>query len=245
MALTDSWSVTVDTWSHPRGLELPGLGCDGGGALTGRGLLGATECAWKLGQAQGSQPPGVWEGCNQWVWVGQSASPEHDTSSLIAPRRTQCCSEEAEGQALPLVGQVEQAGHFSLLGTGLHTRPWLCFQDPRLPSSQDTSPRDSGRVPSSQHVQNHTVSPACHSVLPRLSWRAGHLGVWLDVPFPPTPICWVRGSCLSASSRDLLCPHRPSAVFTLAAETAIRCVFSPPLPQPSPISKCLSHLRET
>ena len=88
VALTDSQSATVDTWSHPRGLELPGLGCDGGGALTGRGLLGATECAWKPGQAQGSQLPGVWEGCNQWVWVGQSASPEHDTSSLIAPRRT-------------------------------------------------------------------------------------------------------------------------------------------------------------
>ena len=64
MALTDSQSATVDTWSHPRGLELPGLGCDGGGALTARGLLGATECAWKLGQAQGSQLPGVWEGCN-------------------------------------------------------------------------------------------------------------------------------------------------------------------------------------
>lgn len=55
MALTDSHSATVDTWSHPRGLELPGLGSDGGGAPTARGLLGATECAWKLGQAQGSQ----------------------------------------------------------------------------------------------------------------------------------------------------------------------------------------------
>lgn len=48
--------------------------------------------------------------------------------NLIAPRRTQRCSEEAEGQARPLAGQVEQAGHFSLLGTGLHTRPQLCLQ---------------------------------------------------------------------------------------------------------------------
>ena len=54
--------------------------------------------------------------------------PQNNTSSLIAPRRTQHCSEEAEGQARPLAGQVEQAGHFSLLGTGLHTRPWLCLQ---------------------------------------------------------------------------------------------------------------------
>ena len=228
MALTDSWSVTVDTWSHPRGLELPGLGCDGGGALTGRGLLGATECAWKLGQAQGSQPPGVWEGCNQWVWVGQSASPEHDTSSLIAPRRTQCCSEEAEGQALPLVGQVEQAGHFSLLGTGLHTRPWLCFQDPRLPSSQDTSPRDSGRShPASMSRITLFPRPATPS-FPDSAGELGTLGSGWTCPSRPLPSA---GSGAAASQQA---PGTSSAPADLQ-------LFSL-WPQKQPSGVCSLHL---
>ena len=75
-ALSDSRSATVDTSCHPRALELPGLGSDGGDAPTARGLLGATKCAWKLGQAQGSQLTGVWEACHQWAWVGQTVSPE-------------------------------------------------------------------------------------------------------------------------------------------------------------------------
>lgn len=121
VALTDSRSTPVDTWSRPRALELPGLGCDGGGAPTAGGSLEPPNVHGNWGKPRAASSLECWEGCNQWVWVGQSASPEHDTSSLIAPQRTRRCSEEAEGQALPLAGQVEQAGHFSLLGTGLHT----------------------------------------------------------------------------------------------------------------------------
>lgn len=103
------WEVTVEMPPLPGGsLEPPNV----------RGNWGKPRAASSLG-------------CGKAVISGPGwdrQRPQNNTSSLIAPRRTQRCSEEAEGQARPLAGQVEQAGHFSLLGTGLHTRPQLCLQ---------------------------------------------------------------------------------------------------------------------
>ena len=108
----------------------------------------------------------------------------------------------------------EQAGHFSLLDTGLHTRPWLCLQGVEEPgpetaiSSQDTSPRDSWRVPSSQHVQNRIVSPDSAGEL-------GTLGSGWTCPSRPLPsaLSKLRGlplppqtfSCFGRGNSRLVC----------------------------------------
>lgn len=197
-ALSVSRSATVDTSCHPRGLELPGLEVTvempplPGGSLEPPNVHGN----WGKPRAASSL------GCGKAVIHGSEGDrqrPQNDISSLIAPWRTQCRSEETEGQVRPLAGQMEQAGHFSLLGTGIHTRPWLCLQGVEEPgpetaiSSQDTSPCDSWRVPSSQHVQNRIVSPDSAGEL-------GTLGSGWTCPSRPLPSA---GSGAAASQQAL------------------------------------------
>lgn len=86
-------------------------GSDGGDASIAQGAPWSHQMCMETGQAQGSQLARMWEGCNPWVW-GTDSVPQSDISSLIAPWRTQCRSEETEGQVRPLAGQMEQAGHF-------------------------------------------------------------------------------------------------------------------------------------
>lgn len=84
-------------------------------------------------------------GCGKAVIHGSEGDrqrPQNDISSLIAPWRTQCRSEETEGQVRPLQARWSRQVT-SLLGTGIHTRPWLCLQGVEEPgpktaiSSQD------------------------------------------------------------------------------------------------------------
>lgn len=90
----------------------------------------------------------------------------------------------------------------------------------------DTSPRDSWASPIQPACpESHCVSQAPageRSALPR---------VWLDVPFPPAPICWVWDD---ASQQALGTSSAPQTFSCLAVETAVWCVFSPPRPHPNP-----------